>query len=162
MKTIPIMLASTFVLAALQQAEAQYWTTPAPVKLPSIRSATYNITSYGASTGSANNATAIQNAINAAYAAGGGTVQVPSGTFLSGPFHLTNNINLNLASGSTLKMLAKASWPSATTPLITSSHATNLEVTGSGTIDGQGAAWWAAFATNSSISRPQEMSLGSG
>ena len=162
MKTISITLATTFVMAALQQAEAQYWTTPAPVKLPGIRSATYNITSYGASTGSANNATAIQNAINAAYAAGGGTVQVPSGTFLSGPFHLTNNINLNLASGSTLKMLAMASWPSATTPLVTSSHATNLEVTGSGTIDGQGAAWWAAFAANSSISRPQEMSLGNG
>ena len=70
--------------------------------LPIIPSGTYNITSYGALTSSADNATAIQNAINAASAAGGGTVQVPSGTFLSGPITMKNKINLNLASGATL------------------------------------------------------------
>src|SRR5580658_9655959 len=37
-----------------------------PPTLPSIPSGTFNITSYGASTSSANNATAIQDAINAA------------------------------------------------------------------------------------------------
>src|SRR5580698_5205004 len=85
--------------------------------LPSIPSGTYNITSYGASTSSANNAAAIQKAINAAAAAGGGTVQVPSGTFLSGPINLTNKINLNLASGATLEMLAYGTWP-GNTPFI--------------------------------------------
>ena len=44
------------LLAASRQAQAQYWTTPATVTLPSIPSGTYNITSYGASTSSANNA----------------------------------------------------------------------------------------------------------
>lgn len=159
MKKIAIICAAA--VAACTSLRAQYWTTPAPVTLPSIPGATFNITSYGASTGSANNATAIQNAVNAASAAGGGTVQVPSGTYLSGPFHLTNKINLNLASGATLKMLPYGQWP-GNTPFITSTHCSDVEISGSGTIDGQGAAWWAVFATNSSLARPQEVSLGYG
>ena len=150
----------TMVLAVCASVSAQYWTTPAPVTLPNIPGGTFNITSYGASTGSGNNATAIQNAINAAATAGGGTVQVPSGTFLSGPIHLTNRVNLNLASGSTLKMLPYGQWP-GNTVFITAQHCSDIEISGSGTIDGQGAAWWAAFATNSSLLRPQEVSLGS-
>src|ERR1051326_892644 len=79
--------------------------------LPSIPAATFNITSYGASTGSSNNATAIQNAIDAASSAGGGKVVVPSGTWLSGPLTLKSKIELNLASGATLKMLAYGAYP---------------------------------------------------
>jgi polygalacturonase len=155
-KTVIFCLAA---LGMMAKADAQYWTTPAPVPLPSIPSGTYNITSYGASTGSSDNAAAIQNAINAASAAGGGTVQVPSGTFLSGPITMKSKINLNLASGATLKMLPYGTWP-GTTVFISGSGLTDVEISGSGTIDGQGAAWWAAFASNSSIGRPQEVSLG--
>ena len=36
----------------------------------------------------------------------------------------------------------------------------NVAITGSGTIDGQGQAWWDAFAADSSVARPQEVSLG--
>jgi len=121
--------------------------------LPSIPSGTYNITSYGASTSSANNATAIQNAINAAEAAGGGTVQIPSGTFLSGPITLNNKINLNLASGATLKMFAYGTW-SGSTPFIYGKNLSNIEISGSGTIDGQGSAWWTAYNSNNSLARP--------
>lgn len=159
MKKTKIAIMSVFVLMASHQIQAQYWTTPATVTLPTIKSGTYNITSYGASTSSANNATAIQNAINAAAAAGGGTVQVPSGTYLSGPIHLTNHINLNLASGATLRMLPYGTWQ-GTTVFITANNCTDLEISGSGTIDGQGAAWWAAFAAGTISSRPQEVSLG--
>ena len=154
-----MILASLAALAMGGTVHAQYWTTPATVTLPTIPSGTYNITSYGASTSSANNATAIQNAINAASAAGGGTVQVPSGTFLSGPITLKSKINLNLASGATLKMLAYGTWP-GTTVFISANNCTDLEISGSGTIDGQGAAWWAAFAAGTITSRPQEVSLG--
>jgi len=121
--------------------------------LPTIPSGTYNITNYGATTGSANNATAIQNTINAAALAGVGTVQVPSGTFLSGPLHMSNSINLNLASGATLKMLAYGTYPS-NIAFIDYGGLNNVKISGSGKIDGQGAAWWAAFNTNSSIARP--------
>jgi polygalacturonase len=126
--------------------------------LPSIPSGTYNITSYGASTGSANNATAIQNAINAASAAGGGTVQVPSGTFLSGPITMKAKINLNLASGSTLKMLAYGTYPGSTA-FISGGGIQNVEISGSGTIDGQGSAWWTAYNANNSLARPGVISL---
>jgi polygalacturonase len=159
MKINQILSVCALMLAAGATAQAQYWTTPAPVTLPSIPSGTFNITSYGATTGSANNAAAIQAAINAASTAGGGTVQVPSGTFLSGPITMKSKINLNLASGATLKMLAYGTWPSNAV-FISANNCTDLEISGSGTIDGQGAAWWAAFATNSSVLRPQEVSLG--
>jgi polygalacturonase len=122
--------------------------------LPSIPSGTYNITSYGASTSSANNATAIQDAINAASAAGGGTVQIPSGTFLSGPLTLKSKINLNLASGATLRMLAYGTYPGSTS-FIVANTLNNIEISGSGTIDGQGSAWWSAYNSNKSLARPQ-------
>src|SRR6516162_4001937 len=74
---------------------------------PHFGSSTFNITSYGASTGSSNNATAIQAAINAASAAsGGGTVIVPTGTFLSGPLTLKSNVQIQITGE--LQMLAKS------------------------------------------------------
>lgn len=124
--------------------------------LPVIPSGTFTITSYGASTGSSNNATAIQNAINAASAAGGGTVVVPSGTFLSGPITLKSKVCLNLASGSTLKMLAYGTYP-GTTAFIDFGGLNNVKISGSGTIDGQGSAWWTAYNA-SAIARPGVLS----
>jgi polygalacturonase len=129
--------------------------------LPSIPSGTYNITSYGASTSSANNATAIQNAINAASTAGGGTVQVPSGTFLSGPITMKSKINLNLASGATLRMLAYGTYPGST-PFIGGGGLNNVEISGSGTIDGQGSAWWTAYNANNTLARPGVINLDNG
>ena len=81
------------------------------VSTPGIPAGTFNITSYGASTGSADNTTAVLNAINAASAAGGGTVVVPSGTFLCGPIKLKNNVGLQLSSGAVLKALAYGTYP---------------------------------------------------
>jgi polygalacturonase len=141
----------TIVIAAAMAA-SNHAALSAPT-LPSIPSGTYNITSYGASTGSANNATAIQNAINAASAAGGGTVQVPSGTFLSGPITLKSKINLNLASGATLKMLAYGTYP-GNTAFIDFGGQNNVKISGSGTIDGQGSAWWTAYNANHAVARP--------
>jgi polygalacturonase len=111
--------------------------------------------------GTTDNTAAIQATLNAATAAGGGTVNVPSGTFLSGPIVIGNSTRLQLASGAVLKMLPRASYPSATTAFITTSgNAHDVAITGSGTIDGQGQDWWDAFAADSTISRPQELNLG--
>ena len=64
----------------------------------------YNVQTYGASpsASAATNTTAFQNAINAAAAAGGGTVFIPTGTYLvSGPINITSNgIKILGASGS--------------------------------------------------------------
>lgn len=54
-----------------------------------------NIVTDGATTSSANNATIIQAAINACASAGGGTVQIPKGTWLTGPLQMKTRVRLN-------------------------------------------------------------------
>jgi len=135
------------------------------VSVPSIPAGTFNITSYGASTGSSDNATAIKNAIAAASTAGGGTVVVPSGTFLCGPIALKNNVALQLSSGAVLKALAYGTYPgsgstAAVAPLIDLGGLTNVAINGSGTIDGQGSAWWTAYNA-SKVARPGMISFAS-
>ncbi len=118
---------------------------------PHFGSSTFNITSFGASTRSSNNASAIQKAINAASAAsGGGTVVVPAGTFLSGPLTLLSNVNIQI--NGELQMLAKGAWPSTSVNFISASRVKNIEISGSGRIDGQGKAWWSSSST-----RPREV-----
>ena len=137
--------------------------TTESVSTPSIPAGNFVITSYGASTGSSNNTTAVLNAINAAAAAGGGTVVVPSGTFLCGPIKLKNNVGLQLSSGAVLKALAYGTYPGSggtadVASLIDLGGLTNVKVSGSGTIEGQGAAWWSAYITSkaagAAIARP--------
>lgn len=52
----------------------------------------FDIRSYGAATSNANNASAIQAAINAAENAGGGTVWIPAGVWNTGPLVLANRV----------------------------------------------------------------------
>ena len=62
-----------------------------------------NIRSFGAvGDGKTLDSPAIDKAIVAASAAGGGTVFVPAGIYLSGSIHLTNNINLYLDAGAVI------------------------------------------------------------
>src|SRR3954466_15275281 len=125
--------------------------------LPVIPAGVFNITTYGASTASANNVMPIQNAITAASSAGGGTVEVPAGTFMSGPITLSSKINLQIDTGATLKAVAMANYPNNTSPsnFISISGKNNVEISGSGTIDGNGQDWWAAYIANNTISRPR-------
>ena len=140
------------------------------VSTPVIPAGTFTITSYGASTGSSDNTTAVLNAINAASAAGGGTVVVPSGTFLCGPIKLKNNVGLQLSSGATLKALPYGTYPGSggtadVASLIDMSGLTNVMVSGAGTIEGQGSAWWTAYtntkAAGNAIARPAMIGLSS-
>ena len=60
----------------------------------------YSILRYGAvADGVTNCAAAIQQAVDAAAAAGGGRVIVPAGRFLSGSVLLKDNVELHLESG---------------------------------------------------------------
>jgi hypothetical protein len=104
--------------------------------------------------GSTDNTAAIQAAIKAAglgpatNGLSGGTVRVPAaaGAFLCGPIILTNNVNLQIDSGANLDMLPMASWPGGSSPpdFITANNLHDIEISGSGTIDGQAdfAGWW--------------------
>ena len=89
MKRNIILFALSAALASLAHAA-----NPA---LPVIPATVFNITNYGAiGDGVTDNTTAIQNTINAANKAGGGIVEVPAGTFDSGPITLLSSINLHL------------------------------------------------------------------
>ncbi len=140
-----IRLAGATLLPLLLLADGALAQNPTP---PNIPANSVNITSYGAvGDGVATNTTAIQNAINAAFKAGGGTVEFPAGTYLSGPLNFSNSINLQLDSGAILRMLPYGSYPGGTSPsdfLTTASGGHDLEVSGPGTIDGQAtfSSWW--------------------
>ena len=127
------------------------------VPLPNIPSRTFNITNapYNAvGDGITTNTTAIQSAINDCTAAGGGTILVPTGTFLCGPITLGKSNNLELATNALLRMLPYGSYPTNAPAFITASSLNDVEISGSGSLDGQGQPWLAAFATNSNLARP--------
>ena len=63
----------------------------------------YNVRDYGAVGDGTNlDSTAIDAAIAAAASAGGGTVRLPAGTYLSGSIHLRSNIELFIDAGATI------------------------------------------------------------
>lgn len=76
------------------------------ITLPSFPNRQFNIVDFGAKdNGKFINTDVIANAIKACHQAGGGTVYIPSGTFITGPIHLLSNVNLHLADGATLSFL---------------------------------------------------------
>ena len=109
---------------------------------------------YNASTGSADNASAIQAAINAVGS--GGTVEVPAGTFLSGPLTLKSNMTFEIAAGGELEMTAMGTFPTST-DFLYGSKLTNITINGSGVMEGQGQAWWTAFNNGGTDNRPPAM-----
>jgi polygalacturonase len=134
-------------------------TNAATVPLPAIGAGTFSVTSYGAvGDGSTDDTAAIQAALDAAGTAGGGTVSVPAGTFLSGPIVVHDATRLDLATGAVLEMLPMSRYPNQNA-FITSNNAHDIALTGSGTIEGQGQDWWNALTANSSLKRPQEVSF---
>ena len=118
--------------------------------LPVIPDRTFTITDYGAvGDGKTPATTAIQKTIDAAVAAGGGEVLVPAGKFLTGPFTLASSLNLHLAKDAVILISDdRTTYPVARgryVDSITAADAHDLEISGEGTIDGQGGSWWDAF-----------------
>ncbi len=113
------------------------------------------------------NTTAIQDAINFASGGGvtnglrGGTVEIPaaSGTYLCGPLTMPSFVNLQIDHGATLQMLPFGSFPGSNSPpdFITATKVQNIEISGFGTIDGQGLPWWTFYNTNNALGRPYTM-----
>jgi polygalacturonase len=130
--------------------------------LPVIPGRTFTLTDFGAvGDGKTLNTEAFQKAIAAAEKAGGGRLIVPKGVFRTLPFVLCSNLDLHLAEGSVIQapdtfeafglpnpatlhsqeeVKARVKPPA---PLITGSNLHDVALTGPGTIDGNGALWWA-------------------
>jgi polygalacturonase len=89
------------------------------------------------------NTAAIQKAINA-VATNGGIVEIPAGVFLCGPVTMKSSVALQLDRGAVLRMLPYDRYPDKDFPrsLISGSGLHDIEITGSGMIDGQGIPWW--------------------
>src|SRR4029077_11147389 len=85
-----------------------------------------------ASTASADNAAALNAYITYCSTSGGGTVEIPAVTFLSGTITMRSNVNLKIDSGAILRDT------SINSKLITapSSGISNVEISGGGIIDG--------------------------
>ncbi|HEX4122441.1 MAG TPA: glycosyl hydrolase family 28 protein [Verrucomicrobiae bacterium] len=146
-----------FILVLLPLAASVRAANPA---LPVIPSRTFNVTNYGAMGNAAkDNTTNIQNAISAAVTAGGGTVEIPAGTFLSSSFTLYSNIRLQVDAGALLQMLPYGTYYGSTSEFIYCNNVHDLEISGGGTIDGQGTAWWTAYNSNNSLARPLLLQL---
>jgi polygalacturonase len=110
------------------------------------------VQAYGAKAdGTTKNTKAIQAAIDDCAKAGGGTVELSGGVFLSGPIVLKSNVSLDLDKGTTLLGSPDhADYPEkaefrapGTQSLVSAIKAQNVAITGSGTIDGNGESWWA-------------------
>jgi polygalacturonase len=127
-------------------------TLPSDFKIakPQIPERIFNLTDFGAvGDGKTLNTASINKAIAACTQAGGGTVEVPVGKFLTGPFALTSNLNLHLDTGATILLSDRRSDFKPTEDgfenCITAQDCHDIAVTGSGTIDGQGQSWWTEF-----------------
>ena len=112
------------------------------------------ITDYGAKPGlNELNTEPINKAVQACYENGGGRVVIPTGVFRSGTIVMKDNVELHLAMGATLlastdikdfPMQPLPDYRSQKDPggwraLIYANEATNIAITGFGTIDGNGA-----------------------
>lgn len=123
---------------------------------PSFPDRVFNITDHGAlPDGATKNTASIAAAIDACHAAGGGTVLIPPGLWLTGPIHLKSNVNLHAAEGARVVFSTRfedylpvvlTRWEGVEvynySPLIYAKDADRIALTGRGVYDGQGEAWF--------------------
>ncbi|RYZ49985.1 MAG: glycoside hydrolase family 28 protein, partial [Chitinophagaceae bacterium] len=143
-----------FALVTGLFAEAQMAQPTFTVKQPSFKRDSFFITKFGAKAdGITLNTAAINNAITTANQRGGGVVVIPAGLWLTGPVVLKSNVNLHLQKSALLQFtddftqypLIEANWEGLpqmrNQSPISATNATNIAITGSGIIDGNGDAW---------------------
>jgi polygalacturonase len=118
----------------------------------------FDITTYGAvDNPQISSADAFRQAIAACHQTGGGTVRVPTGHFLTGPIDMVDNMTLQVDSNAVVLFETdRAKYPDITSrwegltengphPLIFANGLHHIAITGPGTFDGQGTAWWATM-----------------
>ena len=130
--------------------------------LPSIPDRTFTLTDFGGiGDGQTLNTDAFKKAVAAVDKAGGGRLVVPKGIFRTLPFALCSSLDLHLDEGSVIQApdtFAAFGLPDPSTlhsqdevrtkvktpvPLITGRDLHDVAITGTGTVDGNGALWWA-------------------
>lgn len=132
------------------------------------KAADYNIVNYGAVNDTIQLSTAaVQKAIDACSAAGGGRVVVPTGNYKIGTIILKSNVHMHLEQGATLYgstdlkdyLPMKTDYMSLRTQtetiqLIFADKASNVVIDGFGTIDGRGRSFKKLSWNDEGITRP--------
>jgi polygalacturonase len=138
-------MSKPIVLALILSSAALSATTPAPF---------FNVRDFGAAgDGKHKDTPGIQAAIEACSKAGGGTVFVPPGRYLTGAVELRSFVTFEVSAGAVLLGSEDpADYPLRENPwggtrksissLIYAADTEGVTLTGRGTIDGQGMAWW--------------------
>lgn len=121
---------------------------------PHFKKDTVSIVQYGAvSDGYTLNSVAINAAIDAAAANGGGTVLIPAGSWLTGPIVMKSNINLHVAKGALVIFTQDMSqYPLVVSSFegvdaarcqspVTAEKLENIAITGEGIMNGNGYYW---------------------
>ena len=114
----------------------------APPRSDGTRLAVFDPRAFGAAgDGRTKDSPAIQRAIDACTAAGGGIVYCSPGTYLCGTVTLKSNVTLYLEAGATILGSGSIS-DYEPKHLIYASGAQNIGLSGPGKVDGQGPAFW--------------------
>ncbi len=124
------------------------------VQLPAFPERSVNVLDFGAvRDGRTMNTDAFARAIKSCASAGGGTVVVPAGEYLTGPIRLESRINFHVERGALIIFSPNFNdyplvpFPTAKsknfgcTPPIWAMNCENVAITGEGVIDGSGEAW---------------------
>lgn len=133
----------------------------------------YHIEEYGAKgDGKTVNTMMIAQAVDDCYKAGGGTIYVPAGVFVTGAIELKSNMLLYLEVGAELSFISdlthypivSSRWEGAKSDIymscIYARNAENLAITGFGTLNGNGLFWWNLFKEgNLAYPRPNLISF---
>ena len=162
-KTIQLLLFALLLpfssVSAKEWDEALYKQIEQSIQSPQIEGNDYVITKFGAkpSNSAAKNQKAIQKAIDKCSKNGGGRVVIPAGqTFKTGAITLKSHVNLHVEEGAVLQFvfqpelypIVETSWEGLEcfnlSPCVYAFKATDIAVTGKGTIDGGGSndTWW--------------------
>jgi polygalacturonase len=151
---IGIIAATLLFSAALGHADAP--AADAPSSPTGIVPKVFDVRALGArGDGKTLDTEAIQKALDACAKAGGGTVRIPAGTYLSQPLTLGDKTTLQLDEGAVVLaspdhkhfMKQPGDWLAAKSsgdfkPLLTGKDLTDIAITGKGAIDGNGSVWW--------------------
>lgn len=151
---LSILLLSLAAIFPANATDYSHYYKGLPIEIKQVTPITFpdrsaSITAHGAKGDGVTLCTAaIQQTIDSLSALGGGRVEIPMGVWLTGPIELKDNINLSLDKNAILyfspdKALYVDNKPKASRvkACITATRCTNIGITGSGMIDGNGAQW---------------------
>ena len=163
MKKYILILFVLLISATLTGAGIDNWKMTAEIERAIVKTSfpadTLNIIDFGAVAGDASflNTQAITAAILQCHNKGGGVVLIPEGEWMTGPITLLSNVNLHIAEKGILLFSTdyQQYMPAVLTrwegmdcynihPLVYAIDASNIALTGKGTIDGQASneIWW--------------------